>query len=248
MAKDIDLLIKKALKVRYDNIICPPSDKVWESVLARLRKQQRKEMLRRYRPVAVACTFCLILSLFLAYFYTPAMAFANRFIKSVEEFAQNTLRIHKKVVVDEEQKGEAGRVRIFDDPRIGEAQEKISFTLRIPAYIPKDFVLNKVDVLNDNREREVIIFTYKNNIEKEKEKEFIQIMQQSISDGRDVTVNVRKDDNTKIKHIKLDGIEYTLVTYEENLNKLLWDSGNVSYKIDASLSEKEIMKIAKSMK
>jgi len=247
MEKNIDSLIKEALKMRYDGIICPPSDKVWENVLKRLKEQQRKEKLRRCRPIAIACVSCVVVLLSFINFYEPAVSFANRFIKSVEEFTQDTLRIHKKAVVNGNGKAEADEVRIFDDPRLGEAQKKVNFTLHIPAYIPKGFELNKVDVLNDNKEREIIIFIYR-NIEKEKEKEFIQIMQQSIPDGKDLTINIRKDDGTRIKHMKLDGIEYTLVNYEEKLNKLLWDSGNVSYKIDASLNEKEIVKIAKSMK
>ena len=38
MEKDIDSLIKKALQVRYDSIVCPPKEEIWNRIISSLRK------------------------------------------------------------------------------------------------------------------------------------------------------------------------------------------------------------------
>ena len=54
-------------------------------------------------------------------------------------------------------------------------------------------------------------------------------------------------DDTNIEHLDIYGIERILLSHEEFYNILLWDKGNLSYKIDGSISKEEIIKIAKSM-
>lgn len=66
--------------------------------------------------------------------------------------------------------------------------------------------------------------------------------------GTDITFNIKKDENTKIERLPIEGIEYTLVSYEKNQNGLLWNSGSIGCEINGNISKDDILKIAKSMK
>ena len=63
-----------------------------------------------------------------------------------------------------------------------------------------------------------------------------------------MALNIKKDDNTKIDNMTIEGIEYTLVNYEEYHNGLLWDSGEIGCEINGKITRNEIIKVAKSMK
>lgn len=238
MVEDMDSLLEKVIKIKFDNVSCPPSDEVWKGVLSRVRQERRKQKLRRLRTVVAACFLIVIMTVLTLNSELPVKAIANMFIKSVESFSINTLKINKTSKSDS--------AIISNDPRITDAQEKIHFHISLPEYIPQDYILKKVDVLsvNEKRQKVTLFYEYING----NTKNFIQIMQQSFSNQTDVSMYVNKETETKIKHININGADCTLIVFKDNLLKLMWDNSNISFKIDGTIDENEAVKIAESMK
>lgn len=247
MGKDLDSLINKAFKIRYEETNYPPSQEVWEKVIKRLRKQRRMDKLKRLKPVIAACVLVAVLSGLFTAFNEPVMALTNKFIKTIVEITDNTIRIHKKVVpIEDKDKEDYFFGRNIEDPRIGEAQKKIHFKLLIPEYIPDNFKLSSVDVLNKYEKKETVTMLYINTVENG-EKSSFEITQKSFPNDSEITMNIQKDENTIIEHININGIERTLISYEGR-NALLWDEGNISREIAGIISKEDIIKVAESMK
>jgi len=248
MAKDLDSLIKKAFKIRYEETNYPPSQEVWEKVIKRLRKQRKMDKLKRLKPVIAACALVAVLSVLFTVFNEPVMALTNKFIKTIVEITDNTIRIHKKVVsIEDKDKEDYFFGRNIEDPRIGEAQKKIHFKLLIPEYIPDSFKLSSVDVLNKYEKKETVTMLYMKTTEDGKKYSF-QITQRSFPNDSEVTMNIQKDENTTMEHTNVNGVECILISYNNTTNALLWDEGDKSSEISGTISKEDIIKVAKSMK
>lgn len=251
MSKDFDSFIKELVIERIEEMPRSPKEEVWEQVINRLReerkKEKRKTLLKRLKPALAACVLIALLTGLFVNLQTPVMAFTNKIIKSIMVIKDDTIKIYKKVdSPGDEKKPDYLFGRDIDDPRVGEAQKKVHFRLFIPEYIPKDFKLSKVDILNKYEKKETVTFLYINaNSDK---KDCFEITQKSFPNGTNIALNIKKDENTKIENITIGGLEYTLVNYEENLNGLLWDSGAIGCEINGNITKDEIIKVAKSMK
>lgn len=250
MARDFDSFFKELVCERINEMPCPPKEDVWEHIKTRLMEERRKErrryLLKRLRPVLAAC---ILIAFLITIYIIPgsnAMAFTNKIIKSIMVIKEDTIKIYEKVVNGGDTATDYLFGRDIDDPRIGEMQKKVHFRVFIPEYIPKDFKLDSVDVLSKYEERETVTFLYlKTGSDK---KECFEITQRSYPNEADITYNIKKDDNTKIEQLSIEGIEYTLVSYEKNLNGLLWNSGNIGCEINGNIGKDDILQIAKSMK
>jgi len=249
MPKDFDSLVKELVKERICEMPHPPKEAVWEQLRTRLSQERKKEkrirILKQLRPAFVACLVIIFLTVIYSDPSTHVAAFTNRIIKSIVEITQDTIKIHKKVDPAAE-KSDYLFGRDIDDPRLGEAQKKVHFRLFIPEYIPEAFELSSVDVLNKNTKKETVTLLYINS--NSDKKDCFEIIQRSYSDGTSVTMNIKKDESTKIENLTVDGIEYTLISHEKNLNGLLWDTDNIGYEISGNISRDDIIEIAKSMK
>ncbi len=250
MSKDFDSFIKEVVKERIKKMPRPPKSEVWEQVITRIRLEHKKELkknlLKRLKSAIAACILIAFLAVLYVNFQAPVMAFADRIIKSMIVIKEDTIKIYKKVVsLSNESIPDYLFGRDIDDPRIGETQKKIHFRLFIPEYISKGFQLNKIDIINNYDEKETVTFLYSSSNDK---KDCFEIIQWNFPAESNIAVNITKDENTKIEYLTIDGIEYTLISYEKNLNSLLWDNGTVSCEINGNLSRDEIIKIAKSMK
>lgn len=250
MSRDFDSLMRELVKERIREMPHPPKDEVWEQIINRLRQERRKErkikMLKQLRSVFTACMVIIFLIVLYINPNTRVAAFTNKTAKSIVEITQDTFKIHKKIDFAAAGKADYLFGRDIDDPRIGEAQKRIHFRLFTPEYIPKYFKLDSVDVLNKNEKNETVTFLYINS--NNDKKDCFEITQRSYSDGASVTMNIEKDEDTKIENLAIDGIDYTLVSYEKNLNGLLWDNGNIGCEISGNISRNDIIEIAKSMK
>lgn len=250
MSKDFNSFFKELVQERIDEVPCPPKDTMWKKLIVQLRierkKEKRKRLLNRLKPVIAACIIVAFIAILYAIPQTQVMAFTNKIIKNIIIITEDTIKIYKKVDNESDKTNDYLFGREIDDPRIGEAQKKIHFRLLIPEYIPKDFKLNNVDVLNKYEKKETVTFLYLHS--NSDNKECFEIMQQSFPNGSDVTLNIKKDENTKIEKLTVDGIEYTFLSYEKKLSGILWDGENISYEINGNLTKDEIIKVAKSMK
>lgn len=237
---DTDTLIEIAYKAKYNNIKCPPKDEIWSNIKKELVKKQKRSIKRRNLVASV------IILIFTGFFFvsgpTYVGAFANKIIKSIINITDNTFNISKKVSLEADDIGKE-----FDDPRLAETQSIINFELAVPRYMPKDYYLEKINVLNNNKQQEVVSLYY--TVDKEdEEKEFIQIDQESDPHSTSISLNLLREPNTEMKEIKVHGTEYVLILYKNEFCKLMWDKGNVSYTIHGKISEDEMLKIAQSMK
>jgi len=240
--KDTDSLIEIAYKAKYNSIKCPPKDEVWSSIKNNLSKERKKFV--KKRNLTAAAFLLIFIGFFFVSSLTPVGAFTNKIIKSIISITEDTFNIHKKVnsnsiphITNKE----------FDDPRIGETQNKINFELSVPKYMTKNYYLDNIDVLNENKEQELVSLRYINS-ENYAKSGFIQINQEKNPNGATISLNVLREADTQMKEIKIDGIEYVLFLYNNGFSKLMWDIQNISYTINGQISEDEIIKIAKSMK
>lgn len=248
MDKDLDSLIKKAFKIRYEETNYPPSQEVWEKVIKRLRKQRKLDRLKRLKHVIAACVLVAVLSGLFIVFNGPVMAFTNKFIKTFVEITDSTIRIHKKIVsIEDKDKEDYFFGRNIEDPRIGEAQKEIHFKLLIPEYIPDSFKLSSVDILNKHEKKEAVTMYYTKTTENGKKDSF-QITQRSFPSDSEVTMNIQKEEDTVIEHMDINGVEYTLISYNKDTNALLWDESDKSSEIVGIISKEDIIRVAKSMK
>lgn len=250
MSKDYDSLMKELVKERIYEMSRPPKEELWGQIIIRLRQERKEErrisILKQLRPVFTACLIIIFLTAIYINPYTHVAAFTDKIIKSIIVITEDTIKIYKKFDSTADKKTDYLFGRDIDDPRIGEAQKKVHFKLFMPEHIPKDFKLSRVDVLNKYEKKETITFLYINS--NNDKKDCFEIMQRSYSNGTNVTMNIQKDENTKIENLTIDGIEYTLISYEKNLNGLVWDTGNIGCEISGNISRDDIIRIAKSMK
>lgn len=239
---DTDSLIEIAYKAKYNNVKCPPKEEVWSSIKSNLRKEHKNSVKRR--SLTAAALLLIFTGIILVSSSTPVGAFTNKIIKSIINITEDTFNIHKEVDINSESDAIN---KEFDDPRLGETQNKIHFDLSVPRYMPEDYHLEKIKVLNENKEQELVSLCYIND-NKLTEIGFIQIDQESNPDGTSISLNVLREADTQMKEIKMSGIEYVLFIYNNGLCKLMWDTSNISYMINGKISEDEIIRIAESMK
>lgn len=242
--QDMDLLIEIAYKAKYNAMECPPKEEVWSNIKNSLNKKQKSFVKRKSLTAAVL--FLIFTGLFFASNPTSVGAVANKIIKSIINITEDTFNIRKKVNV----KTRSNTITTeFDDPRLADTQNLINFDLRVPQYMPKDYYLEKINVLDNNEQQEVVSLYYTNiNIKEDTEKDFIQIEQGSNPDGTNISLNLLREKDTKIKKAKIHGNEYILVSYKNGFCELMWDMGNISYTIQGRISEDEMLKIAESMR
>lgn len=72
-------------------------------------------------------------------------------------------------------------------------------------------------------------------------------MQMNVPEGTKITMNMKVENDTQIKHITMNGNDATLVNYDTRLNTIIWDNGHMNYKIDGTVDEKTLIKIAESL-
>lgn len=251
MAKDFDSFFKELIQERVDEIPCPHHEdmakKIIKQVKAESKKEKRDKFLKRLKPSVAICIIIAFMVILYAIPETHLMALTRKIIKNIIVVTEDTIKIYKKVDPNSSDKNDDYLFgREIDDPRIGEAQKKIHFRLFIPGYIPEYYELENVDVLNKYEEREAVTFLYlKTDSDK---KEYFEITQQSFPKGADVTLNIKKGKHTKIENLTIDETEYTLISNGENLNGILWDTGNIGCEISGNLTRDEIIEVAKSMK
>jgi len=242
--QDMDLLIEIAYKAKYNTMECPPKEEVWSNIKNSLNKKQKSFIKRK--SLTAAILFLIFTGLFFVSNPTSVGAFANKIIESIINITEDTFNIRRKVNV----KNTSNTINTeFDDPRLTDTQNLINFDLRVPQYMPKDYYLEKINVLNSNNEQEIVFLHYTNiNSKEDTQKSFIQIEQESNPNGINISLNLLREKDTKIKKAKIHGNEYILVFYKNGFSKLMWDIGNISYTIQGKISEDEMLKIAESMR
>jgi len=250
MSKDLDSLIKELAEERICEMPHPLKEEVWEQLMVRLRKKRKEgkriNTFKRLKPVIAACMVIIFLTVLYVNPKTQVAAITNKMIKRIVKITQDTVKVYKKVDSIAVEKTDYLFDRDIDDPRIGEAQKKVHFRLFIPEYIPEGFKLDSVDILNKNEKKETVTFLYINS--NRDKKDCFEVTQRSYSTGTSVTMNIEKNENTKIEILTLDGVEYTLINHEKDLNGLLWDIENIGCEISGNISRENIIEIAKSMK
>ena len=238
----LDDLITKALTLEYNSIACPSEDEIIKGVQDKMKKYQRAEFVHRLRPALVACGIAAVFFIVMLGFQTPVKAFSLKFIQTIFNISDDTFEIYNKAIFGDKAEPTPLSSKKFDDPRIGEAQKEISFEILVPGYVPENYTVNKVKILNDFDQQECIVITYTND----KTDEFFHIKQTLMPMDLEKTVNTLRGDATAVDKLKLNGFEAYFI--EKAPNNLIWNTDSNSYTIYGGLSKKELIKIAESMK
>lgn len=245
MSEKFDLLLEEAVREHIDNTTVPPSEEEWEKLLVKLRKEKKKAIFHKAIPIIAAAFFIISLSLIFG-FYEPAKLYASKLIKSIEQITADTFTLYKGAGLNNGNIANA-ELNYNDDPRLGEAQKNVFFKILLPEYLPAEYKLEKVEWVKVSENQQSVILFYASSQTADKN-DFIQIMQESIPLETNLRINIKKDEQTVIKHIDINGTEAILVIYDNGVKKLLWDVSNINYKIDGTLDEPELVKLAQSMK
>jgi hypothetical protein len=251
MERDFDSFFKEVVRERMEEMPCPPKEETWERIKTRLRAERKMER-RRYwkrcmRPVIAACVTIVVLVVLYTNYQSPVLAYAGKFVKTLIEITDDTIRIHKKVVpIEDKDKEDYFFGRNIEDPRIGEAQKKVHFMLLIPEYLPDGFSLSNVNVLNKYEKMETVTMLYNKETENGGKISF-EITQDRFPDESSATYTMQKKDDMEIEHIEINGSDCILIE-EESGCALFWSEENISREITGSIGREEIIRIAESMK
>ncbi len=247
MIDNVDLLIKKAVKKKNEDIVCPPSAEIWDEISAKLERHRKKELFQDLKPVFIKSVATIIAIIVMMTFRSPVVAFTSRVWGYIVEVTDETFKIHR-IGQSDPHTGEEEYIKAINagDPRITEAQNSVEFQLLTPQHIPDNFELRDIEVLNGIPEQETVVFQYAEDIE-ESRRTIVITQEVYPIENHVTTMNMPNEDNTEIERIEIDGIDYILIKNEDVLG-LLWNGNDIVYSIYGNISKKEIIEIAKSMK
>lgn len=246
---DIDTLMKIAYKVRFESIECPPSQEIWAGIESRIQKKKRADFIRRLKPAIAATVIIAVLTTLLVNYQVEVIAFANNFIKNIAKITEESIFIRKSFDRNGERDSDLPK-RMID--KVKEIQEKVPFRLKIPGYVPKGFELTDVKVINDVSERQTVSLYY-SNLNSAGDNDCFTFIQKNIIENASLAINAVRDRDTNVEYRTIGGIEYTIVNYNDEegnkqQNTVIWDTGNVSYQLDGSISVDEMIRISSRLK
>lgn len=124
---------------------------------------------------------------------------------------------------------------------IDEAKKKSSFQLVLPSYLPADFELKEVELEQLGNKTLSAKISYSNN-----DKTLIELVEIPVK--REYTKNIGvNQEKAKVETVSNNGLEYTVILYNNNRVTVLWNIYDMEYSLRGSDKE-EMLKIAFSLK
>lgn len=252
-----DVLIKRAVKEEFES--SPPpllsKEEAWENILQQMNKVEeppkRTPWFKQkwmYVAAILLCAFAITMfsgqtglakSSFTEFVQRVQGAVLQIFVDGNNPIISNSNKDNKEDenLLVEEYYFEKSNLLII------EAQEEVNFPLLIPEYIPNDFELTDVSVVNlgGNLGKDVY-FLFEN-----KGKTFT-ILQRKAEDAFSFNLLI-EGENVEVEELKIQGYPANFVDYQNDQNELIsiYDDETV-YSIKGELSKKELIQIAESMK
>jgi len=241
-------VLKDSMKSEYKNAPLPPSSKeeTWLKIQQGLIKNKKKKVFFKPSLFAASILMAFILGT-LAFENRQGNAFGwitkyfqknNGTITQIEDSISNA-EPNNVPLPSADSLQEIGTLTKEEIMSLSEAQKVAEFQILIPTFLPEGHELLDVTVIyGENETSNDIILNYKN-----------QLMIQQIAGSEDIgnTIIIDNED-TKVETITINGEKASLLTFKDNTSKLFFNHLKTRIIISGSLSGKELISIAESMK
>lgn len=250
--KDVDLLIKKAIRSEVKNSPTPlPAAEAWKQLESRLNSQQssskRPSFFRSKLFYAVAIIFVS-----LTIFLSPQNSGAhNTIIEVFQKVQESVTHLFIKVGDDgptSDDQAPTEDFYIIDETEITsfelsieDAQKETAFFIKQPKVVPEGYTLKDVTVFKSEDEQSDEIF-----LNYEGREGNFSINQRLLGESFSAGVTIDNDD-TQVDSIEIHGQPASLLQYKDDSAELIWANESYHYSISGTLTKDEIIEMAKSM-
>lgn len=121
-----------------------------------------------------------------------------------------------------------------------EVQALSDFQIKSPGQIPDTYELENIRIKQIGKKLLLITFMYTNDHQD------IELMYKPITNGyaEEIEVNINQGEVEKIKH---NSIEYTIITYNNELSEIIWNISDVQYTIRGKEKKQVLLDMAFSI-
>ncbi|WP_213973849.1 DUF4367 domain-containing protein [Tepidanaerobacter acetatoxydans] len=250
---NLESLIQEIFQEDAENIIVPPPQHIWEKISSdrQTAKTIRGSLYKRFSTSkAIACF--VIFVLFIGFFISnqSAIAINSNILKTVVDFFSSpettgsvNVSISKNTLPDSDAPLPPPDWPLATGEKVvtlEQARAEAAFNFIIPSYLPKGVSLDIITVLNEFRVNQY----YRSD------KNRLVIEQHYFSGGFASSYYFA---SSKVKKVNINGTEATLIMQNnpytsQNQIYILWCLDDIEFNLKTDLSEKEALKVARSLK
>ncbi len=242
---DFDRELSQGLKETANSIIPPDKDQVWSDISREIESINNKTNISIFKKLAAAAAILMVLLTGLLAVGDNALA-DFRFFRAIKSVINNVVSIsgvtqtnNSIPVIDNTNIEQNGNNK--DLYSLEEARHLLDYEIVLPGYIPATYTLYGIYIrgLDSLSPAEL---HYVDSIGNE-----LIIDENLIDQPTSFSYNFRSNE-AESSTVKINEYEATLIYFEKTgLRKLLWQTPDRYYIISASLSEEDILKLAKSL-
>lgn len=250
---NLESLIQEILQEDAENIVVPPPQHIWQKISSdrQTAKTIRGSLYKRFSTSkAIACfvIFVLFIGLFIS--NQSAIAINSNILKTVVDFFSSpettgsvNVSISKNTLPDSNAPLPPPDWPLATGEKVvtlEQARSEASFNFTMPSYLPKGVSLDIITLLNEFRVNQY----YRSD------KNRLIIEQHYVSGG---FASSYYFSSSKVKKVNINGTEATLITQNnpytgQNQIHILWCIDDIEFNLKTDLSEKDALKVARSLK
>ncbi|NLU10017.1 MAG: DUF4367 domain-containing protein [Tepidanaerobacter acetatoxydans] len=250
---NLESLIQEILQEDAENIVVPPPQHIWQKISSdrQTAKTIRGSLYKRFSTSkAIACfvIFVLFIGLFIS--NQSAIAINSNILKTVVDFFSSpettgsvNVSISKNTLPDSNAPLPPPDWPLATGEKVvtlEQARSEASFNFTMPSYLPKGVSLDIITVLNEFRVNQY----YRSD------KNRLIIEQHYVSGG---FASSYYFSSSKVKKVNINGTEATLITQNnpytgQNQIYILWCIDDIEFNLETDLSEKDALRVARSIK
>lgn len=249
-------LLRRTIKRDYEEGCRPSTTKehTWKQIQMQLGKPSKKKqgMFYNKKLLSIASVFLVLIisSLFIQLKDGEAFGwFSNYFVQQQGNSTEIKTQISDEPIempdtppsYDEPLQSEE-LVPVETDMSLEEAVEQTSFHIVTPSTLPKGYQLDYVTLQKyEGAPLEQVFLHYQGG-----DASFVIEQEKIIGEfyANNTTVN---NDHAKVETVDLNGTDASLITYDDGTVELIWIRLRTEIRMRGQLSEKEIIKTAKSL-
>lgn len=245
---NFDTEITLGLEEAAQNIVAPDRDQVWSDILNEIEGINRKAGNHNLRKCAVAVAlFTILITGLFAVADDDALA-DLRLFQTIKSVISNVVSIsgvtrtsdEVPVIITHNPDADNSEMDLYT---IEQAQQFLAYDIAIPDYVPPTYTLSGVFIRekNDNLSPAELRYIDPSGVE-------LIVDENPVSQVTSFSYSFRNND-AEHSAVRVNDCEATLIYFKKTgLRKLLWESSDKYYIISASIAEREILKVAESLK
>jgi hypothetical protein len=227
--------IKEAVKIEIDSIHVPEMEDVWSNIEKALARQQQKEVLYKYKRIAVGAAAALILGLALG-------GTGSDYLLNNKAYRLLTEALEKSVVMQVNYKKEVKRpdaeAIAASVPKqytlsFEEAAERADYPIKAPATIPQGYELSEVRLTEMADKTVSIKLLYS-----DKQNNVLTVKQVPI-DGKLEEIVEGASKGAAVTMQRKAGYTYFIMDFTNGSTKVYWDMGQTRFLAEGR--EKELV-------